>query len=117
MFAKRFFYVSAAILCLAVAYHLGARSATAARAAGLVEGATIQIVQAGAGVRASGAVDRKFYIVMENGAVVPYPIPIPGRERIVATNPGSADVMLENGDLLRWNGTEWARTGNLVGPP
>ena len=29
MFAKRFFYVSAAILCLALAYHLGATSATA----------------------------------------------------------------------------------------
>lgn len=29
MFAKRFFYVSAAILCLAAAYHLGASTATA----------------------------------------------------------------------------------------
>jgi len=27
--AKRFFYVCAGILCLALAYHLGARSATA----------------------------------------------------------------------------------------
>jgi hypothetical protein len=29
MVAKRFFYVCAGILCLALAYHLGARSATA----------------------------------------------------------------------------------------
>jgi hypothetical protein len=29
MIAKRFFYVSAGLLCLALAYHLGARSATA----------------------------------------------------------------------------------------
>ncbi|HEY3216222.1 MAG TPA: hypothetical protein VGK93_06980 [Candidatus Eisenbacteria bacterium] len=29
MFAKRFFYVCAGLLCLALAYHLGARSATA----------------------------------------------------------------------------------------
>jgi hypothetical protein len=29
MFAKRFFYVSAAILCLALAYHLGAVNVTA----------------------------------------------------------------------------------------
>jgi hypothetical protein len=29
MLAKRFFYVSAAILCLALAYHFGATSATA----------------------------------------------------------------------------------------
>jgi hypothetical protein len=29
MFAKRFFYCSAAILCLALAYHFGATSATA----------------------------------------------------------------------------------------
>jgi hypothetical protein len=29
MIAKRFFYVCAALLCLAIAYHLGARSATA----------------------------------------------------------------------------------------
>jgi hypothetical protein len=29
MFAKRFFYASAAILCLALAFHIGARSARA----------------------------------------------------------------------------------------
>ena len=29
MFAKRLFYVSAALLCLAAAYHLGASNATA----------------------------------------------------------------------------------------
>ena len=29
MLAKRFFYVCAGLLCLALAYHLGARSATA----------------------------------------------------------------------------------------
>lgn len=30
MFAKRFFYVCAGLLCLALAYHLGATSATGA---------------------------------------------------------------------------------------
>ncbi len=34
MFAKRFFYVCAGLLCLAIAYHLGARSATATQAPG-----------------------------------------------------------------------------------
>jgi hypothetical protein len=51
MLTKRFFYVCAGLLCLALAYHLGASSATAARPAAVVEGATIQIIQAGAGVR------------------------------------------------------------------
>ena len=34
MIAKKFFYVCAGLMCLAFAYHLGARSATAAPPAG-----------------------------------------------------------------------------------
>jgi hypothetical protein len=111
--SKRFFYICAGILCLTVAYEIGAVNAVA-QGPLRVDGATIQELSGG-GVRASGVVDRKFYYIQDNGVVHPYTTPIPGKDRIVATNPGYAAVMLENGDWLQWNGTDWARIGNLVG--
>ncbi len=112
---KRTLYICASVLCLSLAYHLGAVSATA-QGPVRVEAASIQTI-AGGGLRASGVVGRKFYYVQDNGVVYPYATPIPGKERIVASEPGNASVMLENGDWLRWDGTQWVRVGNLVGAP
>ena len=49
MFAKRFFYVCAGLLCLAIAYHLGARSA-AAQSGSPVSGLTVTNVGCGGAV-------------------------------------------------------------------
>jgi len=48
MFAKRFFYVSAGLLCLALAYHLGASNATAQQGGQIV--AAVPLGGAGAGL-------------------------------------------------------------------
>ena len=113
--SKSFLYICAGILCLTLAYQVRSVNAVA-QAQARVDGATIQEISGG-GLRASGVVDRKFYYIQDNGVVHPYATPIPGKERVVATNPGYIAVMLENGDWLQWNGTDWVRIGNLVGTP
>jgi hypothetical protein len=112
--SKRIFYLCGAILCLAVAYHLGAVQAVA-QSPVRVEAVSIQNVSGG-GLRASGVVNRKFYYV-QDGIVHPYAEPIPGKDRIVASDPGFITVVLENGDWLQWNGGQWVKIGNLVGSP
>ena len=60
MIAKRFFYVCAGILCLALAYHLGASSATAQSAAG----------QSNSRVITGFAVDHDyFYVITPDGDI------------------------------------------------
>jgi len=51
MFAKRFFFVSAGLLCLALAYHFGAASATAQ-----ISGNTVAAASGGFVVAANGNV-------------------------------------------------------------
>ena len=61
--------------------------------------------------------NRLFYWIGENGVSQAYPpVPVPGTQRIVATDPYQT-VMLENGDWLKWDGTAWVSIGNLVGGP
>jgi hypothetical protein len=66
--------------------------------------------------RATGCVNRLFYWIGENGASHPTPVPVPGTQRIVATDPYGT-VMLENGDWLKFDGNGWVLIGNLVGAP
>ena len=115
MLAKRFFYVCAGILCLALAYHLGAVSATAQSGAS-VEGASIESFQLNAFPRATACVNRLWRWMEENGAPRVNLVPVPGTERIVATDPYGS-VMLENGDWLQFDGSSWVLVGNLVGAP
>jgi len=44
-----------------------------------------------------------------------YDVPIPGTERVIATDPAYINVLLENGDLLKFTGTDWGKIGNLLG--
>lgn len=116
MMASRFFYVCAGLLCLAISFHLGQVTAHA-QAGVTVEGASIESTQLNTFPRATGCVNRILYWIGENGASHQYSLgPVPGSQRIVATDPYGT-VMLENGDWLNWNGTDWVLIGNLVGAP
>ena len=112
---KRLFYASSSILMLAFAYHLGATSATA-QSGVVVEGASIESFQPNTFPRATACVDRLFRWMGENGALQVYSVPVPGSQRIVATDPYGT-VMLENGDWLKPGGGGWVLVGNLVGAP
>ena len=115
MVAKRFFYVSAGLLSLALAYHVGARSATAQL--GLVEAGKIDVSISGTGIYTC-AVGRTFYTDYAGTAIS---VPVPGSARIVATGLGSRGytAMLENGDLYWFNQepsvVAWQYLGNMLG--
>jgi hypothetical protein len=112
MVAKRFFYICAGLLCLALAYHLGARSALGS-GAGIVDGAHVDCDRGPNGtVFVTGVVGRNVYW---NGEPAALPA-IPGTERIVATCGGGDffTVVLENGDIYRGLGGQWTYLGNIV---
>jgi len=109
--AKRFFYVCAGLLCIALAYHAGARTATA-QVGGGIDGAAF-------GTWNTCAVGRTFYYQI-GGLFVPEPIP--GTDRVIATGGSPAKVMLENGDVYVYPGTPagggpWEYAGNMIGAP
>jgi hypothetical protein len=116
MFAKRFFYVCAGLFLLALAFHLGQVTANA-QSSFTIEGGNIQSVQPNTFPRATACVNRLYRWMGENGVLHDeYPIPVPGTERIVATDPYGT-VLLENGDWLKFDGSAWVPVGNLVGAP
>lgn len=121
MFAKRFFYSCAGLLCLALAYHLGASNATAKQPSNLEGPAMEWFAGPGPGTLiASGVVGRQFYqFAPYEGYPPPITAPIPGTDPIVATNPLQRSVMLANGDLYAWGvaGAAWTKAGNLFGTP
>ena len=117
MVAKRFFYVCAGLLCLALAYHFGATSATAAK-----PGSTIIAAECDWPV-AVACVDRTVYVldVTNPQGLRNYPS-IPGTDPVIAVNySGSSNhitAMLLNGNayttLLNGDGT-WEFMGNAIG--
>jgi len=111
--ARRFFFICAGLLCLAIAFQFGAVSGHAQTGVA-VEGASIESVQDNTFPRATGCVSRFFYWIGDNGATHQLPVPVPGRERIVATDPYET-VLLENGDWLKFDGMAWVLIGNLTG--
>ena len=114
--AKRFFFVCAGLLCLALSFHLGQVTAQAQSGA-TIEGGNIGFVQAGSFPRATGCVDRIFRWMGENGALhEDLPVPVPGTQRIIATDPFGT-VLLENGDWYKWGADSWVLIGNLSGGP
>lgn len=109
--AKRFFYVCAGLLCLALTYHLGARRSSAQAGLG-IEGGNL-------GTWNTCAVGRTFYYQV-GGLFVPEPIP--GTDRVVATGGAPVRVMLENGDVYVYpgdpsGGSSWQFVGNMIGSP
>jgi len=109
--AKRFFYVIAALLCFALSPSL-AHVAAQVQSGVTVEGASIQSVQDNTFPRATGCVDRLFYWMGENCATHQLPVPVPGTQRIVATDPYET-VLLDNGDWLKFDGSAWVLIGTL----
>jgi hypothetical protein len=124
MVAKRFFYVCAGLLCLALAYHLGARSA-AAFGSGIsgpeISSENNQIYVALSANRfVSGFLrDLSGYVSLPapNG-------PVPGTDDILATHllpggdSGTYVVLLANGDIYEAavgpGQPDWALIGNLI---
>ena len=91
--ARKFFYVCAGMLMLALAYHFGA--STAGAVVGFtIEGASIQSIPGTGGFpRAGACVDRRLNWMGENGLLQVIPVPIPGTQRVLATDPGFGTVM------------------------
>lgn len=85
--ARKFFYVCAGILMLALSYHFGASTATA-QAVG-IDGPAIAWVDNSIDgpIRVSGVVNRIFYMLRNSGASVSIPEPIPGAARVIASDP------------------------------
>ena len=122
MLAKRFFYVAAGILCLALTYHLGARSAGAQAGGG--EGMGIDDTgSGGSGAWASACVNRIFYSMHPAASGEPLDrfdvaVPVPGTSPVVGTTCfgwRSAVVLLANGEIWGSNGDRWEYGGNLFG--
>jgi hypothetical protein len=116
MLAKRFFYVCAGMLCLAIVFHLGQVTAHAQGGA-LVEGASIESFQLNTLPRATACVNRFYRWMGESGGAPNVaPVPVPGTSPIIATDPYGT-VMLANGDWLKFTGTDWVVIGNLADSP
>ncbi len=113
MLARRFFYVCAGLLCLALAFHFG-QVAALAQVGATIEGASIESTQSPTFPRATACVNRFWTWMGENGILNPTSVPVPGSLRILATDPYGT-VVLENGDWLRFDGASWVLIGNLVG--
>ena len=118
MAAKRFFYVCAGLLCLALAYHLGATKA------GAQSSVTIEGANAGYGSGwATGVVGRTFHFKRHNSSEAggTVPDPVPGTSPVIATASASGAggaqwVMLENGDVYSYlTDAPWVYYGNLLG--
>src|SRR6266849_9842034 len=92
--ARKFFYVCAGMLMLALAYHLGVTTAEAQL--GVIEGASV-----GSGIP-SAAIGRTLYTGYGG---TPVPVPIPGTSRVLATSStNQGHVLLESGDVYNWQG-------------
>ena len=112
--SKRIMHLSVAALCLALAYHFGAKSVDA-QVSGQIDGAHIYSPNGPNGtILVSGVVDRTFF--WNGQAVGP---PVPGTGRVIATHGGDGFylVVLDNGDMYRATTGNWSFGGNLLGSP
>ena len=105
---KKFFFACVGFLCIALAYHLGARSAESQS----IPAADCFGVAPGHG--AAAVVGRTMYI--KNAGIEPTVTSpqIPGSARVVACAPYI--VLLENGDVYSWTGNDqpWDYNGALT---
>ncbi len=123
--ARKFFFVCAGLLCLAIAYDVGVKNATAQT--GLVDGAHVE--NDGPSLDLTAAIGRQFYrwrwdIV--SGQITPGPVtvfaaPIPGTAQVVSTFSdyyGRFVAVLGNGDTYYVDdGSSWKLAGNFAGSP
>src|SRR5438132_215026 len=106
MVAKRFFYVCAGIFLLAVAYHLGARSATA-------QGSLAECVGFD-DYSGSAIINRELWVALNTSPIRVEKVlggPVPGTARVVAC--GYKGVVLENGEVYRNPGGGWEDQGTF----
>ena len=102
--ARKFFYICAGMLMLALCYHLWARNATAqGGSAGHLDCAGVESPNNWVTV-----VVNRMMTVCFNGTMVPYAYPIPGAGRILACNAGC--VLLDTGEVYA------KRTGDATAP-
>jgi hypothetical protein len=111
--ARKFFYISAGMLMLALAFHFGASTSTA-QGGTVLEGASIQFPAGIPDARATACVNRIYRWMQSGGTPNEFPVPVPGTSPVVATDT-YGNVLLENGDWFQHNGTAWAYRGNLAG--
>jgi len=115
--AKVFFFVSAGLLCLALAYHLGAQSAVAQSGV-----ASVGEINWNSGAMFSAVQGRTIYAVgvpnpPDNGFPVQVFPPVPGTSPIIAVDAFSNGALLENGDVYIKGSGGWTLKGNLFGAP
>ena len=120
MVAKRFFYVCAGLLCLALVYHLGAMNASAQAGGPFVVGSfdpdsdPLVIDSAGQMWMMGRA---------NNPGVRVGPVPLPKSGTVLEATcsvvAGSFDgyVLYADGDAYMFNRTQWIFLGNVVGGP
>ena len=106
MFAKRFFYVSVGLLCLAIAYHLGAENA-AGQSNASIEG--VNIGPAGISAVVNGVLEEFDPNTGQPYAQHPIPVAAPVAET------GGSVVIYQNGDVYAFGVTSWIYEGNLAG--
>lgn len=118
MRARSFFYASLGVLALVIAFHLGARSATAQSS-----------VAVGAIGCSPGNVEPTVALVMNRvvyrgkmsgtiGAGFQLLPPIPGTSPVVALDASCTGfALLENGDVWAGGGPSWSYVGNVLGGP
>jgi hypothetical protein len=104
--ARAFFFVCAGIFLLALAYHLGARSA------GAQGGGTVECVGA-EGDNGSAVVNHHLYVVSNNLApsLLDYG-EVPSPAKAVACGGGA--VVLEDGSVYVYGGHGWEQQGGLL---
>jgi len=110
MFAKRFFFICAGFLCLALAYQLGASKAPAAKPS------SYQCF--GSGAHGSyGVKDRFLYRADPSGPAYRFALPVPGTATPIACSEsaGIEAVILDNGQVWLWDGSNvrWTTGGSF----
>jgi hypothetical protein len=120
--AKRFFFVCAGILCLMVAYHLGARTAGAQSTGSNVIGA-MGCAPGSITPTIALMVDRVEYRATVDGSgnvqILPPLPPLPGTSPVLALDASCCGfALLENGDVWAGGGggppSPWSYRGNVL---
>jgi hypothetical protein len=113
--ARKFFYVAAGLLMLALAYHLGASTAGAEAARAF---STAHIGTVGQDGAWAGVFDRVVVACRPGSEVDPLRLtyvtdPLPGTSPILTVNGEARSVILANGDVYTW-GDSWSFRGNML---
>jgi hypothetical protein len=111
--ARKFFYVCAGMLMLALSYYFGASTA------GAQSGGAIECAGIANGEAATAVIGRYVYFMSRSEPVRLYATsPVPGTSPVIACDRGM--VVLENGEVWFWysaGGAEWGLVGSFSGGP